>query len=66
MGILDDKDRLALVGFSDKAEVAMELVAMDLDGKQKAGKKCEALYPHGMTNLWDGLLAALEILKKSS
>ena len=60
---LGDKDRLALVSYANSAKVVFDLMTMDAIGKENAGELLDRLQPGGMTNLWDGLKAGLDILK---
>jgi len=60
---LGDKDRLAIVKFSDAAVVVCELTVMDAAGRARATSLCESLDTEGSTNLWDGLLKGMDQLK---
>lgn len=63
-GMLEPSDRLALVTFTDNANVALDLRAMDAGGKAALDKVCEVIQPQSMTNLWDGLLTGMDVLRK--
>lgn len=63
---LKDSDRLALVSFSDVAEVILPLTQMTGIGKTTAEGMLDNMFPGGMTNLWDGLNSSLNILKNRS
>lgn len=63
---LGDKDRLAIVKYSDDATVVQELICMSDHGKRQAEDRLMSLVPGGMTNLWDGLHTAMEVLKARS
>jgi Mg-chelatase subunit ChlD len=56
-------DKLALVSFSTKAKVELDLTKMDDAGQKKAEKALNALEPDGSTNLWDGLYRGMELLR---
>ena len=60
---LNDKDRLALVSYSNSAAVVFDLMTMDAVGKENAISMLDRLKTGGMTNLWDGLKNGLDILK---
>jgi adenylate kinase len=62
---LCDEDRLSLVAFDHKAETVLELSTMDKDGRDKAVSVLENLAPRGQTNIWAGLLAAMDSLRVS-
>jgi Mg-chelatase subunit ChlD len=61
--VLNRKDRIAIVKYSNSASVILELTKMDRSGKALATSRLDTLEPDGMTNLWDGLHKALEILR---
>jgi len=60
---LGDEDKLALVSFTDEAQVVLELTKMDDAGKTQAEAALEALRPLNSTNIWDGLYKGLEVLR---
>jgi Mg-chelatase subunit ChlD len=60
---LGPQDRLAVVSFSNRASVVFNLIIMDEAGKAEAIERLDELLPEGMTNLWDGLSTALDLLK---
>lgn len=62
---LGPQDKLAIVSFTDDAEIVMNLTKMDKTGKKAAEKAAESLSPKHSTNLWDGLYKALELFKGS-
>lgn len=61
--VLNRKDRIAIVKYSNSASVILQLTKMDRSGKALATSRLNTLQPDGMTNLWDGLHKALEILR---
>lgn len=66
VNILKPTDHLSLVVYSSKAKKIFDLIPMDALGKAKAEKEISSLDPDGNTNLWDGLLTGLEVLRTSS
>ena len=60
--VLSRKDRLSIVKYSNFATVILELTKMDKIGKTLATSRLNTLQPDGMTNLWDGIHKALDIL----
>lgn len=65
INILQPSDRLAIVVYSDNARVELNLTTMDKKGKDLATKKIEGVFTEGSTNLWDGLFAGMEVIRKS-
>jgi Mg-chelatase subunit ChlD len=63
ISVLDDRDRLSLVSFSNAANKIFDLMTMDAVGKENALNLLEKLEPGGMTNLWDGVQMGMNILK---
>ena len=61
--VLSRNDRFAIVKYSNAASIVLELTKMDKTGKALATSRLNTLQPEGMTNLWDGIYKALEILK---
>ena len=62
-GLLGPNDRLAVVTFSDNAAVAMPFTAMGEQGKKKLDTICDGITDLCSTNLWDGLVTAMDLLK---
>ncbi|CUG91155.1 Hypothetical protein, putative, partial [Bodo saltans] len=62
-GLLGPNDRLAVVTFSDNAAVAMPFTAMGEQGKKKLDTICDGIDVLNRTNLWDGLVTAMDLLK---
>jgi len=60
---LEDQDELAIVEFNSKATVLLPLTSMAARGKVTANKAVDALDADGSTNLWDGLVTGLNLLK---
>jgi len=63
---LTQRDRLSIVEFNSNATTAFSLTEMDESGKMEAIKALEKLEPRFSTNIWDGLYAGLESLRKKS
>eukprot|EP00928_Gymnodinium_smaydae_P047513 TRINITY_DN31714_c0_g1_i1.p1 TRINITY_DN31714_c0_g1~~TRINITY_DN31714_c0_g1_i1.p1 ORF type:complete len:958 (+),score=173.89 TRINITY_DN31714_c0_g1_i1:64-2937(+) len=60
---LQDGDRLAIVAFNDKAATVLPLTPMNACGHEKALEALDTLYPNNQTNIWAGILAALDALR---
>lgn len=63
---LQATDRLAVVAYSNDAKTIFGLTEMGDSGRQTAETKLEELNPDGMTNIWDGLRVAMDLLKTGS
>jgi len=63
IGNLQATDRLALVAYSNDAKTIFGLTEMDDAARQTTEAKLEELIPEGMTNIWDGLRVAMDLLK---
>jgi Mg-chelatase subunit ChlD len=63
--MLQEGDRFALVTYSDRATVVSPLTAMTSAGKTSIATALASVKADGMTNLWDGLLTAMDLLKSS-
>lgn len=59
---LSSNDRLAIVTFSDTAQIALPLTVMDEHGQNVALKTLKCLQSHASTNLWAGLEKGLDVL----
>jgi uncharacterized protein YegL len=60
---LGSNDRLGIVAYSSTARIVMQLRRMDASGKQAAKLAVANLRAGGSTNLWDGLLNGMNLLK---
>ena len=60
---MEKDDKLALVIFSSNAEIALDLTNMDSNGRSIALTALQSFQPDASTNLWAGLLKALDLLK---
>ena len=63
VNVLGDKDRLALVVFSNTAVVELELTKMNVEGKKAAIEKIDALKKKSKTNIYDGIFKAISLIK---
>ena len=63
---LNKSDRLALVTFSDTAEIVFPLTKMNVDGQNHALDILNGLCVIGSTNLWAGIEKGLDVLKERS
>lgn len=64
--LLNGRDRLALVAYSNTASVILELTPMTKEGQQRAELRLHQLLPDGMTNIWAGLEAGIQLLAAAS
>lgn len=60
--VLEPDDRLAIVKYSNAADVVKPLTIMNAEGKTALTTAVNRLSEGGMTNLWDGLKNSLELL----
>jgi Mg-chelatase subunit ChlD len=60
---LGPQDRIAIVSYSSSARVELELTATTDEGRKVADLKLRALHTEGSTNLWDGLLKGMDVLR---
>jgi len=58
---LSPQDKLAVVAYQSQATLLLSPTLMTSEGKAEAWRKVNALSPGGGTNLWDGLLKAMEL-----
>lgn len=63
---LQEQDRLSLVAFGCEARTILELTPMTVDGQARALEALDSLHPGGRTNIWAGILAALDALRAGS
>ncbi|CAE8597663.1 unnamed protein product [Polarella glacialis] len=63
---LKEADRLSLVAFNEKASTVLELTQMTEEGQKKAIAALEAMIPGGQTNIWAGVLAAMDSLRSGA
>lgn len=65
IGVLKPGDRLALVAYNHAASITSDLVEMTDDLKKSTTLALNSMSPGGQTNLWDGLLTGMDILRKA-
>jgi len=63
---LGENDRLACVSYSSVAKIVFPLTKMDATGRVACSTALDTLEPSGMTNLYDGLINGLNLLKNRS
>ncbi|QRW14740.1 hypothetical protein RhiLY_13739 [Ceratobasidium sp. AG-Ba] len=59
---MDDNDRVAIVTFSDSSEIVAPLTHMTKGNRSSVWNKVDRLRTKGMTNLWDGLKAGMNLV----
>jgi Mg-chelatase subunit ChlD len=64
--VLGPQDQLAIVKYADKGEIVLPFTTMTPDNRIQATKKVEALRTLGSTNLYDGLLKAMDLAGANS
>ncbi|MCX7684753.1 MAG: VWA domain-containing protein [Acetobacteraceae bacterium] len=57
---LTPRDRLTIVAFDSRAELLLDALAMDAEGRRAAEAALRTLAPRGYTNLWEGWLLGAE------
>mmetsp|Transcript_66933 Transcript_66933/g.180984 ORF Transcript_66933/g.180984 Transcript_66933/m.180984 type:complete len:692 (+) Transcript_66933:97-2172(+) len=63
---LGDTDRLALVAYSNDAQIIFNLTVMTPNGRSETERRLDELSPSGMTNLWDGLKTGMDVLSQGA
>lgn len=63
---LNEKDCLSIVSYSREGTVVQPPTAMDQTGNMASKVAIDSLHPDANTNIWDGLLKALDLCKNSS
>jgi Mg-chelatase subunit ChlD len=63
VNLLDDNDKLTVIQFHDAATKLMTAVPMNAMNRATAISKIDALVPLNCTNLWDGLVTAMNAVK---
>ncbi|KAJ1310373.1 hypothetical protein OPQ81_007111 [Rhizoctonia solani] len=59
---MSDDDRIAVVTFSDSAEIVAPLTYMNKRNRERVWNTVERLRTRGMTNLWDGLKTGMNVV----
>ena len=62
--VQDCNDELAIITYSDNANIVLDLTKMTIDGKDKALDTINSISANGMTNIYDGIKKAFDILKQ--
>ena len=60
---LTDTDKLAVVSYADSAKVVLPFMKMTKENRAKATAAVESLQTRGSTNIWDGLLKAMDLIR---
>jgi hypothetical protein len=63
---LGPEDQLAIVTYADSAEVRLPFMKMTINNKARASQVVESFQTRGSTNLWGGLLQAMDLAKEDS
>ena len=63
---LNDEDELCIIKYSDKATKVLSLTKMNTHGKLLANNAIDTINPEGMTNIYDGLKMANDMLKEQT
>jgi len=63
--VLEPFDRLSIVSYNSSASVLLDSCLMTAQGKIDAEAVLDNLHASGQTNLWDGLIKGLELMKDS-
>lgn len=63
--VLEPFDRLSIVSYNSSASVLLDSCLMTAQGKTDAEAVLDNLHASGQTNLWDGLIKGLELMKDS-
>lgn len=62
---LDERDRLGIVTFGSSARVLRELEVMTESNKAACKEAILCMNPHGLTNLWGGMLEGLALFDEA-
>jgi len=62
---LTELDTLSIVSYSNTAQVVLKPTQMNDTGKKAAEVALNLLKPHASTNIWDGILTALELCRNN-
>jgi len=63
---LNEKDNLSIVTYTDKAYCIVDTMACTPESKSLIETQLDQLVPLNCTNLWEGIHASLEIIRKNS
>jgi hypothetical protein len=63
--MLDENDCLCIIVFTDTARVILPTTSMNLDGRNLANRLVDNIKAENMTNLWDGLRLAINLINEN-
>ncbi len=66
VNVQNDNDELAIITYSNDATIKLNMTKMTVDGKSKAIDAINSMMPTGMTNIYDGIKKAYDIIKQFS
>lgn len=64
LGLLNESDRLALVGFNNSAQQLVKLLPMSISNKKIVMDILSNILPMGLTNIAVGLVEGLKVLRQ--
>jgi Mg-chelatase subunit ChlD len=62
INLMDDKDKLAIIKFSDYSTKLLDLTLMDSNGKQKAKNTLNRLIASGWTNIYSSIKEGFNLI----
>jgi uncharacterized protein YegL len=62
--MLDENDYLCIIVFTNTARVILPITSMNLDGRNLANRLVDNIKAENMTNLWDGLRLAINLINE--
>ena len=62
--MLDDNDYLCIILFTDTARELLPFTSMNVDGRNLANRLVDNIKAEYMTNLWDGLRLAIDLINQ--
>ena len=62
--MLDDNDYLCIILFTDEARVLLPITSMNVAGRNLANRLVDNIKAEYMTNLWDGLRLAIDLINE--
>lgn len=63
---LPENSRLSVITFSNTASIIFKMMVMDANGRKDALNAIERISYYKTTNIWDGLIIALELVKSEA
>lgn len=64
IAMLDNNDYLCIILFTDTARILLPITSMNLDNRNFANKLVDNIKAENMTNLWDGLQRAINLINE--